>query len=387
MVDISPVDLRFMRLALALAERGLGETNPNPAVGCVLVRGRKVVGGGFHARAGSAHAEAKALKAAGTRARGATAYVTLEPCAPNPTKRTPPCAPRLVEAGVSRVVYGVKDFNPGVRGQGVRLLRAAGIEVLGGVCADEAARLTQHFNVAMKRGWPFVTLKAGMTLDGRIATASGQSQWITSKAQRRAARRLRRLFDGVLVGFETALQDDPMLLPEPATKRPFTRVVLDSHLRLPLSSRLVKSAGAHPLIMVGTSAGESRRLEFEAKGVMVLLVESRGGRVSLDAALSALFDRGLRSLMVEGGAEVHGSFVRERRFDEMVLFRAPLILGGRGSRAVVGGPNPRSLTEAVRLKRASSSATLHYGLQGAEALEVEVYERRSEAASSRKGRS
>ncbi len=387
-MDTSPADLRFMRRALALAERGLGETHPNPAVGCVLVRGGKVVGEGFHARAGSAHAEAVALKAAGIKARGATAYVTLEPCAPNPGKRTPPCAPRLIEAGVSRVVYGVRDFNPGVRGQGVRLLRAAGLEVLGGVCADEAARLTQHFNVAMKRGWPFVTLKAGMTLDGRIATASGESQWITSKPQRQASRRLRRLFDGVLVGFETALLDDPMLLPEPATKRPYTRVVLDSHLRLPLSSRLVKTALAHPLIVVGTSEGEVRRRGLEARGVSVLLVGSRGGRVSLDAALSALFDRGLRSLMVEGGAEVHGSFVRERRFDEMVIFRAPLILGGRGSRAVVGGPNPKSLTEAVRLKRAavSSSATLHYGLAGAGALEVEVYERRAEAVP-RKGRS
>lgn len=388
-MDASPADIRFMRRALALAERGLGETNPNPAVGCVLVRGGKVMGEGFHARAGSAHAEAVALKAAGISARGATAYVTLEPCAPNPAKRTPPCAPRLIEAGVSRVVYGVKDFNPGVRGLGARLLRSAGIELAEGVCGDEAARLTRHFNVAMKRGRPFVTLKAGMTLDGRIATASGQSQWITSKAQRLAARRLRRLFDGVLVGFETALQDDPMLLPEPATKRPCARVVLDSHLRLPLSSRLVRSAGAHPLFVVGTLAGEARRAGLEAKGVTVLLVESRGGRVSLDAALRALFDRGLHSLMVEGGAEVHGSFVRERRFDEMVIFRAPLILGGRGSRAVVGGPNPRSLTEAVRLRRAvaSSSATLHYGLAGAEGLDVEVYERPAEAASSRKGRS
>lgn len=380
-----------MRRALALAERGLGETNPNPSVGCVLVRGSKVVGEGFHARAGAAHAEALALAVAGERARGGTAYVTLEPCAPNPAKRTPPCAPRLIDAGVRRVVYGVRDFNPAVRGEGARLLRAAGVEVevIEGVAAEESRRLTQHFNAAMREGRPFVTLKAGMTLDGRIATASGESQWITSKAQRRAARHLRRLFDGVLVGFETALQDDPLLLPQPRTQRPYTRVVLDSYLRLPLNSQLVKSAGRHPVIVVGTAPGEVRRRALEARGVTVLVVESRGGRVSLPAALSALFSRGLRSLMVEGGAEVLGSFVRERRFDEMVIFRAPLILGGRGSRGVVGGVNPRRLSEAVTVRRAAlaNSATLRYGLPEGEGLEVEVYDLRPERAPSKKRRS
>ena len=238
----SLADLRFMRRALELAELGLGETNPNPSVGCVLVKGGRVVGEGFHARAGSPHAEVEALRAAGARAKGTTAYVTLEPCAPHPAKRTPPCAPSLIEAGVRRVVFGVPDANRHVRGGGVRLLRAAGVVVEEGVCLEEATRLVQHFNIAMARERPFVALKTGMTLDGRIATASGESKWITSSAQRAAASTLRRLFDGVLVGYETAREDDPMLLPEPRTERPFARVVLDTHLRLPRKHRLIQTA-------------------------------------------------------------------------------------------------------------------------------------------------
>jgi diaminohydroxyphosphoribosylaminopyrimidine deaminase/5-amino-6-(5-phosphoribosylamino)uracil reductase len=277
------------------------------------------------------------------------------------------------------VVLGARDLNPEVRGKGVRLLRAAGVDVVEGVCATETARLTAHFNVAMRNQRPFVTLKAGMTLDGCTATAGGESKWITSNAQRAAARKLRRLFDGVLVGFETALQDDPMLLPAPRAQRPHTRVVLDSHLRLPLSSRLVRSARRHPLIVVGAEPPPEHRLRaLEGKGVAVIIVDGRGGRVSLAAALRALFARGIRSLLVEGGSEVLGSFVRERLFDEMVLFRAPLILGGRGSRPVVGGTNPGALADAAPVRRATleDSMTLRYGLGDPGDLEVEVYERR-----------
>ena len=374
--QFSPIrrDEHFMRRAVALAERGLGETCPNPAVGCLLVLRGRVVGEGFHFRAGSPHAEALALRAAGRRARGATAYVTLEPCAPNPAKRTPPCAPRLIEAGIRRVVYGAKDMNPWVRGRGERLLRSAGIAVLGGVCRGESERLTQHFNTAMKLGRPFVTLKAGMTLDGRIATTTGESRWITSAAQRRTARSLRRLFDGVLVGVQTALTDDPLLLPAPRTKRPFHRVVLDSRLRLPVTSRLVATAKRHPLIVVCARALTRKRRALEACGAIVIET-GVSSRVSLRAALNALFARGLRSLMVEGGSEILGSFVRERRFDEFVMFRAPMILGGRTSLPVVGGPGPSTLRGALRMRLASigTSAALRYGLPSAHSSGVEVY--------------
>lgn len=377
-------DERFMRRAIELAERGLGETNPNPMVGCVLVRAGQAVGEGFHARAGSAHAEEIALTRAGERAKGATAYVTLEPCAPNEAKRRPPCAPRLAEAGVTRVVFGVRDGNPRVRGAGARILRSAGIEVVAGVCSRESARLAHHFNAAMMKQRPFIALKAGVTLDGRIATARGESKWITSFAQRKEARRLRRLFDGVLIGLETARQDDPLLLPEPRTRRPMTRVVLDSRLRLPLTSRLVKTARRDPLMVVCVSPSAAKRRALEERGATVVVVDDEeGGRVKLPSALDALFARGITSLLVEGGSEIMGSFVRGRLFDEFVLFRAPLILGGRGSLSVVGGANPRALADAVPMRRAAfqDSATLHYGLQQSVGLAVEVYERRANRSS------
>ncbi|MEO8358844.1 MAG: bifunctional diaminohydroxyphosphoribosylaminopyrimidine deaminase/5-amino-6-(5-phosphoribosylamino)uracil reductase RibD [Vicinamibacteria bacterium] len=370
-------DLRFMRRAIELAERGIGATNPNPAVGCVIVRQGRVVGEGFHARAGLPHAEVVALAAAKGLAQGATAYVSLEPCAPHPEKRTPPCAPRLEAAGIGRVVYGTRDLNPGVNGAGSKLMRSAGLEVLEAL-SEEAARLTQHFNGAMKAGRPFITLKSGMTLDGRIATSAGESRWITSPAQRAAARGLRHLFDGVLIGIETALSDDPILLPVPRAGRPFRRVVLDSRLRLPIGSRLVSSAAKDPLIVVCASAPPLRRQALEERGVILLTAPGKLGRVSIPDALSGLFHLGVLSLMVEGGSEIHGSFVREGTFDEMVIFRAPLILGGRGSRSVVGGENPRHLSDAVPMKRsiAATCATLHYGLPNATALDVEVYERK-----------
>ena len=381
-------DENLMRRAVTLAERALGETNPNPMVGCVLAKNGRVIGEGFHARAGLLHAEPSALLAAGARARGATVYVTLEPCAPNAQKRTPACAPLLIEAGVARVVVGVRDQNPRVKGRGLRALRRAGIEVVEGVLGEECARLTRHFNVACARQLPWVCLKAGMTLDGRIATASGVSKWITSPAQRRAARSLRRLFDAVVVGIGTAATDDPLLLPEPAVRRPFARVVLDPKLRLPPDSRLVASADRHPLILLCEEGATGNREALAGHGAMILSVRSSRGRLEVDHVLDTLFALGMSALLVEGGSEVHGSFVRARRFDEFVMFRAPLILGGRASRGVVGGDDPPDLLSAARLRRArpADSQTVRYGI-GADSLDVEVYEpsdlRETAAGSSR----
>jgi diaminohydroxyphosphoribosylaminopyrimidine deaminase/5-amino-6-(5-phosphoribosylamino)uracil reductase len=337
-------DARHMARALALAARALGETNPNPVVGCVVVRKGRVVGEGFHRRAGGPHAEVAALRQAGSRARGATLYVTLEPCAH--TGRTPPCAPAVAAAGVRRVVVAVRDPDPRVAGRGLRLLRASGIEVTTGVLGDRAALLNERFLVAFGRGRPFVLLKAGLTLDGRIATAAGRSKWITSPAQRRAARRLRRLFDGLAVGIGTALADDPSLLPEPRTRRPFTRVVFDSRLRLPLGSRLVRTARQQPVVVLGAPGADVRRRALERAGVRVIALP---GGPRPRAALRALWALGLRSLMVEGGAELLGSFLADRAFDQVALFRAPLLLGGRRSLSAFGGPDPRSLRRAVAL--------------------------------------
>ena len=342
-------DERFMRRALELAARGLGETNPNPAVGCVVVSNRQVVGEGVHERAGAPHAEVEALRRAGGRARRATLYVNLEPCAHQ--GRTPPCAPLVRDAGVARVVAALRDPHPLVRGRGLSLLRRAGISVTTGVLAAEAERLNERFLVAARTGRPFVLLKAAHTLDGRIATASGHSKWITSPLQRRQARWLRRLHDAVLVGIETVLADDPLLLPSPRPRRPFARVVLDSRLRLPATSRLARSArpGA-PVLVLTARAAPGRRRGLEPAGVEVQEVPASGGRVSLEGALSTLRSRGIASVMVEGGSEVLGSFLAERLVDQVALFRAPLLLGGRGSRPAFGGPDPAAIGEGLRLR-------------------------------------
>jgi len=343
-----------MRRALALAARGLGETNPNPLVGAVVVRGGRVVGEGFHARAGGPHAEKQALERAGARARGATIYVTLEPCAHH--GRTPPCAPLMRDAGIARVVAALRDPNPLVDGRGLRLLRRAGIEVATGVLGAEAARLNERFLTSMKAGRPFVLLKAALTLDGRIATASGESRWITGAGQRRQARWLRRLHDAVMVGIGTVLADDPLLLPVPRTRRPFLRVVLDSRLRLPPNSRLARSASPRtPVLVLGCPGASERRRQIEAAGVGVDEVAAESGRVSLAHALAALWVRGVTSLMVEGGSTVLGSFLAERVVDQVALFRAPLLLGGRQGLPAFGGPDPTRLDDALRVRPAGDS--------------------------------
>ncbi len=339
-----------MRRALALAARGLGETNPNPVVGCVIVKAGRIVAEGFHSRAGGPHAEVVALAKAGQRARGATLYVSLEPCV-HTGKRTPPCVPAVLAAGVRRIVVAMRDPNPLVSGRGVRALRRSGLAVDLGVLEAEARRLNRTFVVAQKMARPAVLLKAALTLDGRIATATGESKWITGPRERAQARRLRRLHDAVLVGIGTVLADDPLLLPSPRLARPFLRVVLDSRLRLPPGSRLVRSAGpgAARVLVVGHQQ-RVRRRRLEALGVTVKTDRRRRGPLDLQFVLRTLWAEGVRSLMVEGGAEVLGSFLQARLFDEIALFRAPLLLGGRGSRAAFGGKDPRGLREAVRLE-------------------------------------
>jgi diaminohydroxyphosphoribosylaminopyrimidine deaminase/5-amino-6-(5-phosphoribosylamino)uracil reductase len=344
----SGTDEALMRRALQLAARALGEASPNPVVGCVVSRGGRVVGEGFHARAGGPHAEVHALRQAGSRARGATLYVTLEPCAHQ--GRTPPCAPRVRDAGVARVVAALRDPNPLVAGRGLSLLRRSGIAVETGLLAAESARLNERFLTWARLGRPFVLLKAALTLDGRIATASGRSKWITSPSQRRQARWLRRLHDAVLVGVGTTLADDPLLLPSPRTRRPFTRVVLDSRTRLPATGRLARTASRRtPVLVISCAPDPGRRRALEAVGIEVVTVPEENGLVSLPATLEALSARGLTSLVVEGGGEVLGSFLAGRLADQVALFRAPLLLGGRDSRPAFGGPDPLGIGDALRV--------------------------------------
>ncbi len=346
-------DARWMARALELAARGRGLTSPNPMVGAVVVTGGAMVGEGFHAGAGGAHAEVIALGAAGGRARGATLYVTLEPC--NHQGRTPPCAPAVIAAGVTRVVSAVRDPNPRVPGGGAEALRAAGVDVSVGVREDEARDLNRAFFTAMARHRPHVTLKAAMTLDGKIAAHDGASRWITGEAARREAHRLRSESDAVVVGIGTALADDPALdvrLGRPWPREPW-RVVVDSQARLPRTARvLTAGTPARALVAVTDAAPAERVAALEATGATVLACKSAGGHVDLVDLAGRLFSLDVIALLVEGGAELNAGFLAADLVDRVAVFVAPKLVGGRGAPTPVGGPG-RALGDAVALTRAS----------------------------------
>lgn len=353
-----------MARALALAAKGVGRTSPNPSVGAVLVLGGQVVGEGRTAPAGGPHAEVVALAAAGSAARGATAYVTLEPCAHH--GRTPPCADALVAAGVARVVFALRDPNPRVDGAGAARLAAAGIDVTAGCREPEARALYAPFARWITSGRPFVTAKWAMTLDGRIATRTGDSRWISGPAARLAAHRLRDAVDGIVVGAGTVRADDPQLTVRPPfyagapddrigrsdgafDGRQPLRIVLDGRGRLPLAARVFDVAEAPTL--VATVAMPARRAdELRAQGVDVVEVAGDAdGRVDVEALLDVLGRRGLLHVLVEGGAAVHGSFLDARAVDAVWAVVAPTIVGGAAAPGPVGGRGAGRLAEAVHL--------------------------------------
>jgi len=343
-------DERFMRRALGLAERARGLTSPNPLVGAVVVAGGSIVGEGFHEAAGCPHAEIVALVAAGNHARGATLYVTLEPCVHH--GRTPPCAPAVVAAGVRRVVIATRDPDPRVDGHGFETLRAAGVDVAVGVLGDEAVRQNRVFLTSTRRGRPHVTLKAAMTLDGRIADVHGASQWITGEAARREAHRLRSEADAIIVGVETALRDDPALtvrLERPWPREPY-RVVLDTSGRTPPAARLISAGTAsRAVVVVGRRAPDERTRALEATGATVIRVSESNARVDVGQALAGLFARDVRAVLVEGGSEVHAAFLEAGLVDRVAVFVAPRLLGGRAAPGVVGGVG-RALKDSIRLR-------------------------------------
>ncbi|MCZ6695905.1 MAG: bifunctional diaminohydroxyphosphoribosylaminopyrimidine deaminase/5-amino-6-(5-phosphoribosylamino)uracil reductase RibD [Acidobacteria bacterium] len=341
-------DLCRLREALDLAARGGGQASPNPMVGAVLAHGNRIVGRGYHTRAGAPHAEIKALEQAGRRARGATLYVNLEPCCH--FGRTPPCVDALIAAGVSEVVACMRDPDRRVDGKGFRALRAAGVSVRVGALRSRALNLNRRFLHEVRRGLPFVTLKAGMSLDGRIATRGGQSKWITSPRARAAARLLRSRHDAVLVGVNTVLADDPRLRgPGAAGRRSPARVVLDARLRTPRSARILRGGGETIIFTLG-GASVVRKRALERAGAIVVQTPGRGGRLRLKAVLGELARRGVRSVLVEGGSEVLGSALDQKIGDGVVLFVAGTILGGRGALPAFGGLGPARLGEAVRIE-------------------------------------
>ncbi|HEY0172575.1 MAG TPA: bifunctional diaminohydroxyphosphoribosylaminopyrimidine deaminase/5-amino-6-(5-phosphoribosylamino)uracil reductase RibD [Pyrinomonadaceae bacterium] len=342
------LDERMMRRALELAARGAGQVSPGPLVGCVVVGARgEVVGEGFYVYEGLKHAETLALEQAGERARGATAYVTLEPHAH--TGRTPPCTRALMSAGVARVVAPVEDPNPLVSGRGFRELREAGVEVTTGVLAREAARQNEKYFHAIRRGRPFVHLKLASSLDGRIATSTGHARWISSAESRARVHLMRHECDAILVGSGTAAADDPALTDRSGLprRRPLLRVVLDERLRLGPESQLARTARETPVLVFTSESAEQGKVDALEKSGVEVLKSLRGGR-DLTLVLEELGRRQVQGLLVEGGAAVAGAFLRGGLVDKASFFVAPLILGGDALGAI-GGAGPLTVDEAARL--------------------------------------
>ncbi len=345
-----------MTLALRLAAKGRGTSGPNPMVGAVVVKRDKIIGQGFHLRPGTPHAEILALRQAGKLAQGATLYVTLEPCC-HLEKRTPPCVPEILRSGVRRVVVAMQDPNPSVKGKGAAALRRAGLSITIGVACSEAEELNMAYCHWMKTGRPHVTLKAGMTLDGKLAAATGESRWITGERSRREVHQLRDDVDAVLIGLRTVLADDPSLtartgprLEQLASKQPL-RIVVDSRLRTPVKAQiLAQQDKAKTIIATTAAASAARRSVLQKQGIEILTVPALQGRVSLPALLEQLGRRGIMSLLVEGGSEVNAAMLKAQLVDHIRLYVAPLLLGGQNAKGVIGGTSPARLAGAIEVR-------------------------------------
>lgn len=339
-------DLALMKRALTLAERGRGRVEPNPLVGAVLVNDGRVVGEGFHEQFGGPHAEVDAIQQAGTRANGATLYVTLEPCCHY--GKTPPCTDAILRAGIRRVVAAITDPFPKVAGQGLARLRAAGVEVELGVGEEEARRQNAPFFKLMTRKRPYVIAKWAMTMDGKIATQTGESRWITGEVARQRVHQLRGRMDAIIVGIVTALTDDPLLTARPAGPRIPLRIILDSQLRLPLDSQLVRTAREFPvMILHSPKANPAMKQTLEAAGCTCHPCQPTGGPICVGGLLNELGRREFTNVLVEGGATVLGSFLEANEIDEVWAFVAPKIVGGEKAPSPIHGHGIAKLSQAL----------------------------------------
>ena len=344
-------DRLHMKKVLELAVKARGRTSPNPLVGACVVKDGEIVGSGYHRAAGTPHAEIHALREAGEQARGATLYVNLEPCCHH--GRTGPCTEAVIQAGIARVVAAMADPNPLVAGKGMGVLQAAGIDVTPGVLEDEARELNEVFIKYITTGLPFVVAKAAVSLDGKIATRTGKSKWITGEAARAYGHCLRDWYDAILVGIGTVLADDPALttrLPGGGGRDP-VRVIVDSQARTPAGARvLTQSSGAGALIAT-TAGAPPARVELLRQAGARVLVAGAGPRVDLPGLLKMLVQEGITSVLIEGGAGIHGSALTEGIVDKAVWFISPKIIGGRDAPGAVGGEGVNDPSEAAELER------------------------------------
>ena len=352
----STTDLKFMEYALALAAKAHGRTSPNPLVGAVIVRDGEIVGTGYHQKAGDAHAEIHALNQAKELAEGATMYVTLEPCCH--WGRTPPCTESLIRAKLANIFVAMKDPNPKVAGNGIRQLIDAGISVQVGLCEEESRQLNEVFIKYITTQCPFVILKSAISLDGKIATASGESQWITSEASRLKGHEVRSQVDAILVGVGTVLQDDPALtvrLPERQNQDPI-RIVVDSRGRTPLGAKVFNpDSNSGTLIAVTENAPLAKIDTLKSAGADVLIIKEEEGRVCVGALMRELGRKEITSVLIEGGGEINAAALQAGIIDKLMFFVAPKLIGGKDAPGPIGGVGIARLTEAFELRDAKTS--------------------------------
>ncbi len=347
-------DEKYMGMALELAALGRGTASPNPMVGAIVVKDDKVVGKGWHKRPGTPHAEAIALQKAGDKAEGATLYVNLEPCC-HTDKLTPPCTDAVLKSKVSRVVVGMVDPNPKVSGKGIQVLHDAGIEVETGLLQDRCERLNRAFRKFISTGMPFVTMKVAQTLDGKIATSTGESKWITGLEARRQGHLLREQADAIIVGIGTVLRDDPSLttrideVPDPHDPH---RVVLDSHLRIPLDAKVLNVESSSTTYVATTIAASTQKMKEikKKKGELLIIDSDPDGKVNIVLLMEELTKMGMTNILIEGGARVNAEALRAGVVDKVMFFIAPKLLGGDDARGSIGGKSPETLAGSVPLR-------------------------------------
>ncbi|WP_415948340.1 bifunctional diaminohydroxyphosphoribosylaminopyrimidine deaminase/5-amino-6-(5-phosphoribosylamino)uracil reductase RibD [Megamonas funiformis] len=347
--DFLSYDEKYMRLAMQLAGNAIGRTSPNPLVGAVIVKDNRVVGCGWHRKAGTPHAEVHALNQAGELAQGADVYVTLEPCAHY--GKTPPCSKALVEAKVKNVYGGLLDVNPKVAGKGFKILEDAGIHVEYGFLQDELRKQNEVFFKWIEHKKPFIVLKAAMTLDGKIATAIGQSKWITNETSRAYGYKLRDIYDGIMVGINTVIEDNPMLTARVDGGKNPIRIVVDSSLKIDINANVVQDKSAKTIVATTDKADKDKILKLQAQDVDVIVVDKdENDKVDIEKLLDILGQQNICSILVEGGATLSGSFVAKKLVDKVYFFIAPKIIGGKEAKTPVAGTGILNLQEALALK-------------------------------------
>lgn len=345
------MDVKYMKRAIALAKKGKGFTNPNPMVGAVIVKNNEIIGEGYHREYGQAHAEVNAFNNTEVNPEGATMYVTLEPCAHY--GKTPPCAVAIVEKKIKKVVIGLVDPNPLVNHKGIEILKDAGIEVITGVLSDEIKKMNEIFYHFIQKKTPYIIMKTAMSLDGKIATKTGDSKWISNEKARYFGHELRHEVSGILVGIDTVIADDPQLttrLKNKKGKDP-TRIVLDSTLKIPLNAKVINtSSDAQTIVATTEKASKEKISKLEAIGVQVIKTKSVNNRVNLDELMKILGTLSIDSLLIEGGGTVNYSFLRNNLVNKIYTFIAPMIIGGHEAKTPVSGDGISSINDAIHLK-------------------------------------